>query len=258
MNIETKLTLFPAGSHASRSALPGSEKAKTMTVTSGLKCLEWSERLNRPTLLAKMLLGSSNWHSTRCYLTWRIKATPQKRLLYQLAVKTPGIDAIGYGLLLTPTTVELCEHPAMMRARAKRKGYKNSTKWNSISSQVNYGAHLFFPTPKASDGNSPGAHGQGGQDLRTVVAMMEGLYPTPTHTESFKTVKGTNQNSLTRMAIRGELLPTPTTQDAKNNGTQSQQERNSLPLNAVAGGKLNPEWIEWLMGYPVGWTDLRV
>jgi len=24
------------------------------------------------------------------------------------------------------------------------------------------------------------------------------------------------------------------------------------------GGKLNPMWVEWLMGWPLGWTDLRV
>jgi hypothetical protein len=23
------------------------------------------------------------------------------------------------------------------------------------------------------------------------------------------------------------------------------------------GGQLNPEWVEWLMGWPVGWTDLE-
>jgi hypothetical protein len=22
-------------------------------------------------------------------------------------------------------------------------------------------------------------------------------------------------------------------------------------------GQLNPEWVEWLMGYPIGWTDLK-
>ena len=22
------------------------------------------------------------------------------------------------------------------------------------------------------------------------------------------------------------------------------------------GGKLNPQWVEWLMGFPIGWTDL--
>ena len=28
-------------------------------------------------------------------------------------------------------------------------------------------------------------------------------------------------------------------------------------LNALHGGKLNPEWIEWLMGWPSIWTDLE-
>ena len=51
------------------------------------------------------------------------------------------------------------------------------------------------------------------------------------------------------------MFPTPTTQDADNNAGPSQFKRNSLPLNAVAGGKLNPVWVEWLMGYPEGWTD---
>ena len=22
-------------------------------------------------------------------------------------------------------------------------------------------------------------------------------------------------------------------------------------------GTLNPMWVEWLMGYPIGWTDLK-
>ncbi len=26
--------------------------------------------------------------------------------------------------------------------------------------------------------------------------------------------------------------------------------------NRVAGGALNPTWVEWLMGFPIGWTDL--
>ena len=24
-----------------------------------------------------------------------------------------------------------------------------------------------------------------------------------------------------------------------------------------SGGKLNPRWVEWLMGWPLGWTDLK-
>lgn len=62
---------------------------------------------------------------------------------------------------------------------------------------------------------------------------------------------------LTRETASGFLLPTPTCQDAKNNGGKSQTERNTPPLNAIVGGPLNPVWVEWLMGWPIGWTDLK-
>ena len=26
---------------------------------------------------------------------------------------------------------------------------------------------------------------------------------------------------------------------------------------SAIGGRLNPEWVEWLMGFPTGWTDLK-
>lgn len=52
-------------------------------------------------------------------------------------------------------------------------------------------------------------------------------------------------------------MPTPTVQDSANNGGPSQSERNTPPLNALVGGKLNPMWVEWLMGWPLGWTDLK-
>ena len=85
------------------------------------------------------------------------------------------------------------------------------------------------------------------------------------------------------------MYPTPTVQDAENDGGPSQYNRNSIPLNALVKlfptpstmdgierkgmrpsraatnrttgylseaipGSLNPEWVEWLMGFPVGWT----
>lgn len=29
-------------------------------------------------------------------------------------------------------------------------------------------------------------------------------------------------------------------------------------MTAGNGGKLNPTWVEWLMGFPLGWSDLDV
>lgn len=31
----------------------------------------------------------------------------------------------------------------------------------------------------------------------------------------------------------------------------------AFSLNDQLGGRGNPEWIEWLMGFPTGWTDLK-
>ena len=28
-------------------------------------------------------------------------------------------------------------------------------------------------------------------------------------------------------------------------------------LGEKVGGQLNPTWVEWLMGWPIGWTDLK-
>jgi len=55
--------------------------------------------------------------------------------------------------------------------------------------------------------------------------------------------------------------PTPMANDAKNAGMgPGQLNRDGLPgalLKAGEVGKMNPAWVEWLMGFPVGWTDLE-
>jgi hypothetical protein len=35
------------------------------------------------------------------------------------------------------------------------------------------------------------------------------------------------------------------------------QAKASDPEGTAAGGQLNPTWVEWLMGFPLGWTDLE-
>lgn len=31
----------------------------------------------------------------------------------------------------------------------------------------------------------------------------------------------------------------------------------AIQIEQGHGGQLNPDWVEWLMGWPIGWTDLR-
>lgn len=98
-----QLTLFPEDSRVSLFPSPGSAEAVRMTVTSGLKCCALLKNSGPLGSLAKMLLESSTWRSTRCCLTWKPKATPQGRLLFRLAPSTPRTDGIESQLLPTPT-----------------------------------------------------------------------------------------------------------------------------------------------------------
>jgi len=59
------------------------------------------------------------------------------------------------------------------------------------------------------------------------------------------------------------LLPTPRSSDATRGDCPSERRRRSPNLESTvkqkteARGQLNPTWVEWLMGWPIGWTDLR-
>ena len=86
---------------------------------------------------------------------------------------------------------------------------------------------------------------------------VSGLLPTLTVSGNYNR-KGASKTSGDGLATAVKrMLPTLTAQDAKNNGSPSQMLRNTLPLNAVAGGPLNPQFCEWLMGYPIDFTALR-
>jgi hypothetical protein len=53
------------------------------------------------------------------------------------------------------------------------------------------------------------------------------------------------------------LLPTLTVDDA-HNVTRASGQFSSLTREvttaAASGGRLNPDWCEWLMGFPIGWS----
>ena len=61
--------------------------------------------------------------------------------------------------------------------------------------------------------------------------------------------------------------PTPLSQGAGGSGHYNKVEQlysegtityeEKMALQAGRGGKLNPMWVEWLMGFPPGWTDLE-
>jgi hypothetical protein len=63
--------------------------------------------------------------------------------------------------------------------------------------------------------------------------------------------------NLETMVGRKMTYTTPTAHNSKETNAPSESTRNTPSLAAQAGGKLNPTWVEWLMGWPLGWTDLK-
>jgi hypothetical protein len=136
----------------------------------------------------------------------------------------------------------------------------------SLNDQV---AHLLseqihlFPTPRAADGvkgqrTKEGAEKEVNRGHGIDLPTFTQLYPTPTvHGNDNK--KGSSVHSGDGLAtFVKQMFPTPTVNDAKNNNPPSQRAENgrhSNPLNVIAGGSLNPNWVEWLMGFPLGWTE---
>ena len=62
-------------------------------------------------------------------------------------------------------------------------------------------------------------------------------------------------NSRKALKKRMEKLPTPLSSDYK--GVQRMRDNHQNDLAAVVGGPVNPIFSEWLMGWPLEWTDLK-
>jgi len=78
-----------------------------------------------------------------------------------------------------------------------------------------------------------------GVKLKDAVDHAEKMWPTPTKSDH----KGSGPTMVRKDGkLRGDRLDYAT-------------ERNSD--GSPTGGQLNPTWVEWLMGWPLGWTDLK-
>ena len=104
-----------------------------------------------------------------------------------------------------------------------------------------------FPTPNAVDAKGGTRKGKGQVQLCHVVR-----FPTPCGLSSNQ---GQGDGEFGK-AIRGWATPSAT------DGTQGPDRKRWLrpdggrDLTTDVGGQLNPTWVEWLMGFPLGWTDL--
>jgi hypothetical protein len=235
----TQQMLLLEDSHANHSALQENEKEQTMIATSGMKLLESLPNANRGGLLEKMLkdllTSTTAWSSDRCKLIWKSKVSKSNVLLFQLQASVLGIKGKESGLLPTPTTMDHIDRKGMRPSRAatnRKTGY--------LSEMIK-----MYPTPRAADvegGAVKNVQLENGHFFR-------------------ENSKGVRWGVKLRDAV--EMYPTPTTRDYKDSTvSKSHQNRNSdsLPIKmmreAKPGGKLNPNFVEFLMGYPMNWTKI--
>ena len=185
------------------------KKVRKIQDTSGQKCLDLSKNSDRLGLLEKMLVDTLNSVSTPYSRTWKVKTTPQGRLVFQLLASVPNTKEKESGLWRTPDAYSGGSNlnkikEALAEGHLKRKS--GHTIQIRLADQVR--EPRLWPTPAAHEGRLGYQRRDTGK-------------------------KGT-QKSLTTIVI----------------DTEGGREKTT--------GQLNPTWVEWLMGYPTGWTDLSV
>lgn len=105
--------------------------------------------------------------------------------------------------------------------------------WAPPTFESESGSALIWPTPTVCGNyNRKGASKTSGDGLATAVKK----WPTPCASAS----KGSSPGALTRKS-----------------GKDRSNDRIDHAVMASDGGQLNPQWVEWLMGWPIGHTALE-
>ena len=207
--------------------LPGSVEAVKMTDISGLTFSPLFKEKDPLGAFSKMFMGMSLWASTRCYMTWKGKATPQGRSLFQLVPLTRLTDETEFG-----SSPEMWATPSAADSQGTSGGGQNK----SLRTDVQ-----MWPTPRACTAmaaeNIHNRVNDKNPNLETVVART--MWPTPQASDNRD--RGCMEDpSIKRRIKMGKQIGLT---------TAVKETRSS--------GSLNPQWVEWLMGYPEGWTDLE-
>ena len=217
---EDTSTCLQADSPASRLASQAKERARTITATYGQRCCEQFERLSHVGSWAKtfsaLLIGRTEWYSSRCNLIWRMLGTKCNRILFRLAPSMRPIDVSECGLLPTVVT----------------QGLKYCNK-KGQSAFVN---PQFLPTPDATEGEKYtkklNLKSQRGRSLSALAA--NGILPTP----SARDWKGRTNPGVKKKGcgnVYGETLPDVIYRTSQNS-------------------QLSPLFVAEMMGFPTDWT----
>lgn len=228
-----QLTLFPADSPASPSPWLESKRAKGMIDTSGRRCFELSPSCARVALSVRTFLESSRLPPGRWSRIWSVLAITSSCLILRLRLSELGTgDRECFSLRPTSNTMDALppKSPEALKkemtvSRPGRKQPCNLRDWVAVRE-----GKSLWPTPTARDY-------KGANSLK--------------HLTQPKTPG--NNHHVRQLANAVKLFTTPCAADAQ--GTHGGDNHRSLRTDVA--GQLNPTWVEWLMGFPPGWTDLN-
>lgn len=247
---EEKSTSSPGDFHASHFQQRVNAKVHPITVTYGRKCCEQFGKLSPDGSWARtfseLLVGTEDWFSSRCTLTWKLKATKSKRLYFQLAVSTRRTSDTEHGL-----SPMLLKTPSAMDARSENLSKKEQRFGNSgtLAQEVQTGFIYnrgLLPTPRTTDvGRGPVKD----------VKFENGTY----FRENKKGVRfGVNITDV----IARWILPTPKANDYRSGmanrvgSGHTQQLNDTMAYHAGKTSQLNPLFVQEMMGFPYLWTEL--
>ena len=188
--------------------------------------------------------------------TWPRWGSMQDGVSYQRQTLVRHTRETEFGLWRTPQATEGMR--GVYKSKEAMDAHLNWGHQLSLSNQVVH-RHL-WPTPTVCGNyNKKGLSKTSGDGLATAVAK----WPTPQASDNKQ--RATANSTARRMELKKQISleaavkfwPTPTSHNAKEGAYPAEFTRNTPTLSAQAGGTLNPTWTEWLMGWPLGWTDLK-
>lgn len=149
-----------------------------------------------------------------------------------------------------------------------------SGKWNSRG-EPKLSAQVMLPTPTAMLGASDlnfQCSGDGRKKPNKLVWAVAEMYPTPTRDSATERTTRYAQGEMPlTMAVQAKTYPTATATATAYKGWSPNHNRASTddrldytveresfqPGQQTPPMRLNPDWVEWLMGWPIGHTALK-
>jgi len=153
-------------------------------------------------------------------------------VLYQQPDWVRPIDVIASSLLHTPTATMNQMSPSMV----SRSGWWPTP--TAVTRPMEGNVRMYRAKIEAGEMTEAEAEAILGKSVWEAQGKVPAIWPTPTYGKLAGGTGGMQQIEAKYLA--GEI---------------TSEERRAM--RAGNGGKLNPMWVEWLMGFPIGWTDLE-